>query len=188
MLNRNPFGMDIAQENPNTSFGYAEGDDFAKWSGIRHAGRPEIYLDSDLPLVMTNGVTTFTVYTFANKEPYQDIGYTNQSSTFVSNAVANSKFDWQDVNANGQHDAGEPSEPFTDTGIDPSVAARQVADWGYGNGKYDMGNVVAEDVNSLLFRALRWFVDKARPDGFRLDAVKHVPPYFFGKMDSPKDN
>ena len=67
------------------------------------------------------------------------------------------------------------------------VADRRTAAWGCGNGKYDMGNPVAEDVNGLLFRAIRWFTDKASADGFRLDAVKHVPAYFFGKMDSPKD-
>lgn len=188
VLNRNPFGQDIAHENPNTSFGYNENDDHPKWSGVRHPNNPEYYLDTDLPLAMTNGANVFNVYTFANKEPFQDIGYTNNAAQFVTNAVGNGRFDWQDVNANGQHDAGEPSEPFTDTGIDPSRADRQIAAWGWGNGRYDMGNPVAEDVNSMLFRQLRWFVDRAKPDGFRLDAVKHVPAYFFGKMDPPKDD
>lgn len=172
VLNRNPFGQDIAQETPNTSFGYNENDDYAKWSGIRHAGRTEIYLDTDLP-VATNGLGE-PVYTFANKEPYQD---TN----------SNGRFDWTDTNANGQHDAGEPGEPFTDTGIDPSRTDRWTTAWGYGNGRYDMGNVVAEDVGGMLNRSIRWFTDRASADGFRLDAVKHVPSYFFGKMDDPKN-
>ena len=188
VLNRNPFGQDIAQETPNTSFGYNENDDYPKWTGVRHPGLTEYYLDTDLPLPATNGVTVFNVYTFANKEPFQDIGYTNNLAVFVSNAAANGRFDWQDVNTNGQHDAGEPGEPFTDSGLDPSRPERQVASWGYGNGRYDMGNPVAEDVSSLLFRQLRWFVDRAHPDGFRLDAVKHVPSYFFGKQDAPKDD
>lgn len=187
VLNRNPFGQDIAHESPNTSFGWNENDDHPKWFGVRHPNNPEYYLDTDLPLTMTGGGVTTTVYTFSNKEPFSDTGYTNNAATFVTNAVGNGRFDWQDVNANGQHDAGEPSEPFVDTGIDPSRADRQVAAWGFGNGRYDMGNPVTEDVNSLLFRALRWFVDRVNPDGFRLDAVKHVPAYFFGKMDFPKD-
>ncbi|NCA82086.1 MAG: hypothetical protein EOM72_05010 [Opitutae bacterium] len=174
VLNRNPFGQDIAHESPNTSFGWSEGDDYPKWSGVRHPHHPEYYLDTDLPIEAVNGGTTSIVYTFANKEPFVD-------------ANTNGVFDWTDTNANGQHDAGEASESFTDTGIDPSRADRRTAAWGYGNGRYDMGNPVAEDVNSLLFRALRWFTDKARADGYRLDAVKHVPAYFFGKMDSPKD-
>ena len=174
VLNRNPFGQDIAHESPNDSFGWSEGDNYDKWSGVRHPGHPEYYLDTDLPLEAVNGGTTSIVYTFANKEPFVD-------------ANTNGVFDWTDANANGQHDAGEASEAFTDTGLDPSRADRRTAAWGYGNGRYDMGNPVAEDVNSLLFRALRWFVDKAHSDGFRLDAVKHVPAYFFGKMDSPKD-
>ena len=172
VLNRNPFGQDIAQESPNTSFGYTEGDDFAKWSGVRHPDRHELYLDTDLA-VATNGAGD-PVYTFANKEPYED---TN----------SNSRFDWTDTNANGQHDSGEPSEPFTDTGIDPSRTDRRTAGWGYGNGRYDMGNIVSEDVGGMLNRAIRWFTDKASADGFRLDAVKHVPYYFFGGTGADKN-
>ncbi len=175
VLNRNPFGQDIAHENPNDSFGWSEGDDYPKWSGIRHPNNPEYYLDTDLPITVVHGGTTSTVYTFANKEPFED-------------ANTNGRFDWTDTNANGQHDPGEPSESFTDTGLDSSRADRRTAAWGYGDGKYNMGNPVAEDVNSLLFRAIRWFTDKASADGYRLDAVKHVPAYFFGKMDDPKNN
>ena len=80
VLNRNPFGQDIAQESPNTSFGWSEGDDIAKWSGVRHPGNPEYYVDTDQPITYTNGAVVFSLNTFANKEPYQDIGYTNSSS------------------------------------------------------------------------------------------------------------
>ena len=37
-----------------------------------------------------------------------------------------------------------------------------------------------EDVGGYLCRAVRWLVDRTRVDGLRLDAVKHVPYYFFG--------
>ncbi len=173
ILNRNPFGLDIAQEDPNCNFGAYEGATFPKYYGVRQPSNTEYYLDTDLP-VATNG-TGDAVYTFANKEPYQD---TN----------SNGRFDWTDTNGNGQHDVGEASEPFTDTGIDPSVSWRRTAQWGYGNGKYDMGNPGVENVNALLNRAARWFVDQSRCDGFRLDAVRHVPSYFFGKQDNPRDN
>ena len=179
VLNRNPFAWDIAQELPvNTSFnpaGSTEDNDYPRWSGIRQPGQTWYYLDSDLP-VATDAAGN-AVYTFSNKEPWQDAGF----GVPVAGA-GNRKFDWTDRNANGQHDAGEPSEPFTDSGIDPSRTDRRVAAWGFGNNKYDMGNPVAEDVNTFLFRANRYQIDQLHIDGFRLDAVKHVPSYFFGKQ------
>ncbi|MBC8453604.1 hypothetical protein H8D64_00945, partial [PVC group bacterium] len=39
-----------------------------------------------------------------------------------------------------------------------------------------------EDVNTYLIRAVRWLVDYTKVDGLRLDAVKHVPAYFFGEQ------
>ena len=69
----------------------------------------------------------------------------------------------------------------------PLTPARQTAQWGYGDGKYNMGNPSAEDVNAMMFRMVRWFVDKTKADGFRLDAVKHVPFYFFGQTYGDKD-
>ena len=38
-----------------------------------------------------------------------------------------------------------------------------------------------EDVGGYLIRAARWKLDRTKADGFRLDAVKHVPDYFFGE-------
>jgi hypothetical protein len=38
----------------------------------------------------------------------------------------------------------------------------------------------AEDVNSYLIRAAMWMLYTTKCDGFRLDAVKHVPWQFFG--------
>jgi glycosidase len=176
VLHRNQFGLDLALETPiNESFGSFERAQFPKYTGIRHPDNPEYYLDTDLPIA-TNG-TGGAVFTFANKEPYQDVG----CATCAAGSAGNGRFDWNDVNGNGQHDAGEDSEPFTDTGIDPSHPDRQTLAWGFGDGRYNMGNPVPEDVNAMLFRAVRWFIDVCRVDGFRLDAVKHVPYYFFGK-------
>jgi hypothetical protein len=39
-----------------------------------------------------------------------------------------------------------------------------------------------EDVGAYLIRAVRWKMDRTKADGLRLDAVKHVPDYFFGTM------
>jgi len=41
-----------------------------------------------------------------------------------------------------------------------------------------------EDTWSYLMRSVRWLVDKTKVDGLRLDAVKHVPAYFFGDWDN----
>ena len=41
-----------------------------------------------------------------------------------------------------------------------------------------------EDVGGYLMRSVRWLVDKTKVDGLRLDAVKHVPSYFFGEQYS----
>src|SRR5439155_16480733 len=108
----NPFGIDIAQEDPNESFGATEGSTFPKYHGIRHPNNPELYPDLSAPISATNSATgiTFNVYNFG---------------------------------ANG--------------------------------------TPVSEDVNSMLYRAVRWFIDQSKCDGFRLDAVKAVPDYFDGK-------
>ena len=41
-------------------------------------------------------------------------------------------------------------------------------------------NAFKEDVNAYLIRSVRWLMDVTKCDGLRLDAVKHVPSYFFG--------
>ena len=68
-----------------------------------------------------------------------------------------------------------------------------VATDGQGNAVHPFdgaGQPVSEDVNAMLIRAVRWFVDQSKCDGFRLDDVKGVPSYFFGDQgysDSTKD-
>lgn len=41
-----------------------------------------------------------------------------------------------------------------------------------------------EDTWSYSMRAVRWLVDRTKVDGLRLDAVKHVPAYFFGDWNN----
>lgn len=38
----------------------------------------------------------------------------------------------------------------------------------------------SEDVGAYLCRSVRWMMETTKLDGLRLDAVKHVPDYFFG--------
>ena len=45
-------------------------------------------------------------------------------------------------------------------------------------------NFYKEDVGGYLVRAVRWKMHTTRLDGLRLDAVKHVPDYFFGAFGS----
>ena len=185
--------IDISQETHlkdgmgrtlNGNFGRTEGSTYPKISFVRHPNNPEYYLDTDLPISVTNPASgfVFTVYTFANKEPFQDTGWTTNGVDHVG--AGNGKFDWCDLNGNGQHDPGEPSEPFEDTGLWPNRPACHTAAFGYGDGKYNMGNPVVEDVGAYLIRAIMWELDRTGADGFRLDAVKHVPAYFFGTANS----
>jgi glycosidase len=190
--------IDIAHESPNTNHGRNEGDDIPKISFIRHPNNPEYYLDLDLPVVVSNSGGSFNVYTFANKEPWQDQGYTDGNATVTKTTLGNGyivyngggatvgtgngRFDFKDLNGNGQHDAGEPCEPFADTGVDPADPSRKTTTWGWGDNKYNMGNPVSEDVNAMLIRSVRWLIDRTKVDGLRLDAVKHVPDYFFGQQ------
>jgi Alpha amylase, catalytic domain len=50
------------------------------------------------------------------------------------------------------------------------------------------GQPVAEDVNAYLIRAVMWTLNETKCDGFRLDAVKHIPSGFFGNnaVSSPQ--
>jgi len=193
VLYRNPFSWDIANDPGewNNSFGEEEGQRIRKWVGVRHPDHPEFYLDTDLPIELefeVGGQTLIrTVYTFSNKEPFEDIGYTNSRGEFVAAAAGNGRFDWEDLNGNGQHDPGEPSEPFEDTGLFPGRPDRRTARWGYGDGRYNMGNPVPEQVNQMLERSIRWLTDRTHADGYRLDAIKHVRAEFFGTDGPDKD-
>ena len=169
--------IDIAIESPNTNHGRNEGDDIPKITFVRHPNNPEYYLDTDLPITVSNSGGSFQTFTFANKEAWQDLGVAG-----VAGSAGNGRFDWVDANGNGQHDVGEVSEPFADTGVDGANPARQTAAYGFGDGRYNMGNPVAEDVNAMLIRSGRWILDRTHADGYRLDAVKHVPDYFFGQQ------
>jgi glycosidase len=41
-------------------------------------------------------------------------------------------------------------------------------------------NAFREDINASIIRGVRYLIDQTKCDGLRLDAVKHVPSYFFG--------
>ena len=50
------------------------------------------------------------------------------------------------------------------------------------------GQPVAEDVSTYLCRAVAWTLYTTKCDGFRLDAVKHVPVSFFGNESGQTDD
>ncbi|HEX9047116.1 MAG TPA: alpha-amylase family glycosyl hydrolase, partial [Verrucomicrobiae bacterium] len=50
------------------------------------------------------------------------------------------------------------------------------------------GQPVAEDVSTYLCRAVAWTLYVTKCDGFRLDAVKHVPVTFFGNESGQTDD
>jgi len=50
------------------------------------------------------------------------------------------------------------------------------------------GQPVAEDVSTYLCRAVAWTLYTTKCDGFRLDAVKHVPAGFFGNETGQTDD
>ena len=170
--------IDIAHESPNRNHGRHEGDWHPKYVGVRHPGRTEFYRDRDLPQVVNTPGGAITVWPFADKEAFTDGG----CAGCPAGSAGNGRFDWADADGDGQHDAGEASEPFEDTGVDGANPDRRTAGWGFGDGVYNMGDPVAEDVNALLIRSARWFMDRTHADGLRLDAVKHVPDWFFGQQ------
>ena len=47
---------------------------------------------------------------------------------------------------------------------------------------------MAEDVSTYLCRAAAWTLYMTKCDGFRLDAVKHVPVNFFGAESGQTDD
>lgn len=59
---------------------------------------------------------------------------------------------------------------------------------GFGNATLTTNVIAAnadffkEDVGGYLMRSVRWLIDRTKVDGLRLDAVKHVPGYFFGEQ------
>ncbi len=101
--------IDIAHEDPNTNFGFNEGDDNPKLFFFRQPNNPEYY-----DFHPTNG----------------RVGFGNVTQT--------------DLNNNP--------------------------------------NFYKEDASGDLIRAVRWLVNETKCDGIRLDAVKHVPSYFFGQQ------
>lgn len=50
------------------------------------------------------------------------------------------------------------------------------------------GDPVAENTSAYMIRAVCWLLSETHCDGFRLDAVKHVPGYFFGDYGSATAN
>jgi hypothetical protein len=50
------------------------------------------------------------------------------------------------------------------------------------------GDLVAENTGAYIIRSLLWVLNETKCDGFRLDAVKHTPGFFFGDYNSASAN
>jgi len=169
---RNPFGQDIAQESEdglyNTSFGYSENANYREMVGCPARGP-----DGDLPRYRPAAGDKLRTAARLHVREQGALQDTN----------SNGRFDWTDTNANGQHDPARPvsrsrtrhrPQPHRPLGGRLGLRQREVRH----------GQRGGRGRQRMLNRSIRWFTDKASADGFRLDAVKHVPSYFFGKMDA----
>ncbi len=61
----------------------------------------------------------------------------------------------------------------------PSMTAQVIA---------DNQDFFREDTWMYTMRAIRWLIDRTKADGLRLDAVKHVPPFYFGATGPGADS
>ncbi len=121
---------DLAQEpgNLNYNFGPNYGNATNKPVFIRFPGRPDLYMDTNGPLL---GIGTGRAW----PSPPNGNGPVNG---------------WRPFDGNGQP--------------------------------------MAEDVSTYLCRAVAWTLYTTKCDGFRLDAVKHVPVNFFGNETGQADD
>ena len=121
---------DLAQEPGTLNWNYGNniGSTTTKPSYIRFPGRPDLYMDTNGPLLGTAAGT------------------------------------------------GWPS---------PANGYGPVNGWRPFDGQ---GQPVAEDVSTYLCRAVAWTLYTTKCDGFRLDAVKHVPVDFFGSETGQTDD
>ncbi|MFH0880868.1 MAG: alpha-amylase family glycosyl hydrolase, partial [Lentisphaerota bacterium] len=93
------------------------------------------------------------------------LGYTHPKISFVRQPTHPEYYDW------AYTPTGMAWVGFSSTNITTNMIA-QYAD------------SFKEDVGGYLCRSVRWLIDKTKVDGLRLDAVKHVPGYFFGDQTS----
>lgn len=75
-----------------------------------------------------------------------------------------------------RHPANPDYYDFNSNGVRVGFGQVTAADLAAAPGNY------VEDVNAYLIRSVRYLMDATRCDGLRLDAVKHVPSYFFGQQ------
>ena len=76
-----------------------------------------------------------------------------------------------DYDAYGMGDLGSDRNVWVGFGPGNGISAGLIQQY---------ANFYKEDVGAYLCRNVRWMMDRTTADGLRLDAVKHVPDYFFG--------
>lgn len=65
---------------------------------------------------------------------------------------------------------------FTNTGRGNNL---QFTIYPYNTANPMAGDAVAENATGMLMRATQWYLDEFKVDGFRLDAAKHIPQWFW---------
>jgi hypothetical protein len=152
--------IDIAHESgDNGNFGTNMGDHHAKPVFVRHPNNPEFYDRMPHPSLKPSDVTPDDAW---NWNPG------NGRNLYVGFGGRG------EITDELIQDYPEFFAKYGTNGVTKEMLA-------------DYPNFYKEDVGGYLCRAVRWLVNKTHVDGLRLDAVKHVPYYFFGATGDGKD-
>ena len=117
-------------------------------------------------------------------QSYRDDGFTHLISVPRWNFAGGKKFEEQNWTLLGLFDIA--TEQYTDVGaLDGynAVNGLPLPRWVRHPGRDDLypdSAPVAEDARELMMRWIRWLMLETGASGFRLDAIKHVYPNFYG--------
>lgn len=148
--------LDIAHETPNANFGPTEGT----WGHpkpwiVRQANHPEYYDRMPHPSLSNADCNSGDAMNFdADNGRNLHVGFHNRLArqAITAELVAQYPAFFEKYGTNG-------------------VTTEMIEDY---------PNFYQEDVGAYLCRSVRYVMDRTMVDGFRLDAVKHVPAWFFG--------
>ena len=104
-------------------------------------------------------------------------GSTHPKLSFIRDLARPEQYD-KDKDGNTAYFGVLIDQARTELGTNASGAQLTAKAQEYINANKD---AFTEDVGAYLIRAARWLMDRTKADGLRLDAVKHVPDYFFGQ-------
>ncbi len=72
-----------------------------------------------------------------------------------------------------------PAQPVSNPGTYRNPGANNFTFHPYNNADQYQGDPVADNGTGMLMRWEQWMLDQRKVDGFRLDAIKHVPSWFW---------